>query len=53
MIATTSVTVLERHRRAILGLPAVHLRQSFMRSRLDAGPRFREQLGDNESQHDD
>ncbi len=36
--------MLERHRRAILGLPPVNLERSFGRSRLDVGPRFREQL---------
>lgn len=36
----------QRFRRTILGLPAVDLDQSFTRSRLDTGPRFREQLAE-------
>lgn len=53
IVVIAGLTMLKRHRRAILGLPAVDLQQSFTRSRLDAGPRFREQLGDDQPQPDD
>ncbi len=38
--------MLERFRRQVLGLPLVDLDKSFTRTRLDTGPRFREQLAD-------
>lgn len=37
--------LLLRHRREILGLGGVALDETFTRSRLDVGPRYREQLG--------
>ncbi len=44
IVVVGGLWMLERYRRLVLGLPAVDLDRSFTRSRLDAGPRFREQL---------
>ncbi len=44
VIVIGGLWMLERYRRRVLGLPAVDFDKSFTRTRLDAGPRFREQL---------
>lgn len=49
LVVIGGLWALERHRRSILALPPVDLAQSFGRSRLDTGPRFREQLAAREA----
>ncbi len=44
IVVVGGLWMLERYRRLVLGLPPVDLDRSFTRSRLDTGPRFREQL---------
>ncbi|MGI9600632.1 MAG: sulfite exporter TauE/SafE family protein [Acidimicrobiales bacterium] len=46
LVMVTSLVLLKRYRRQILGLPPVDIEQSFTRDRLDTGPGFREQLLD-------
>lgn len=44
IVVITGLWACKEYRRQLLGLPPVDLSQPFTRSRLDAGPEFREQL---------
>ena len=44
LVVVGGLWLLVTNRRSILGLSGVDIDQTFTRSRLDVGPRFREQL---------
>lgn len=46
LVTVLGLALLRKHRRLILGLPAVDTDQSFTRDRLDTGPSFRDQLAE-------